>query len=61
MNPDEPAFRSRTKSESAIFGFLPDQNVKMIGHVIDCYPFLALARDDAGYVFLKLIVMLWPD
>ena len=28
----------------------------MIWHVIDCYQLLA-----AGHVFLKFIVMLWPD
>jgi hypothetical protein len=40
---------------------LPHENVKMVRHVIDRYQLLTLSRYDAGYVFLKLIVMLWPD
>jgi len=33
----------------------------MIRHVIDCYQLLTLSGDYAGHVFLKRIVMLWPD
>ena len=33
----------------------------MVRHVINRYHILALPGYDAGHVFLKLIVMLWPD
>jgi hypothetical protein len=61
MNPDDPAFVSRTKSESATFGLWPTRMLKMVRNVINRYHILALPGYDAGHVFLKLIVMLWPD
>jgi hypothetical protein len=61
MNPDDPAFMSRTKSESATFGLWPNEDVEMVWHVINRNKLVALPGYDTGHVFLKLIVMLWPD
>lgn len=33
----------------------------MVRHVIDRYQLLAFPGYDSGRVFLKLIVLLWPD
>ena len=61
MNLEEPAFTSRTKSESATSGSQADQQMQMVGHIVYGNQLLPLRGDDAGDVFLQFVIVFRRD